>query len=145
MVDISSTGTTRGHRAAARRCLTTLTQLGYVDHSGREFRPLPRLRSLGGTMTKRDQIARRLDEPLLGGARADPAESVSLAVLDNDTALFIARAEAEHIVSKRDVRATSALPLITTTSRTRRHVANVPGAVHTTSSACAGKAAPAGS
>jgi IclR family pca regulon transcriptional regulator len=85
-------------RAAARRCLITLTKLGYVDHLGREFRPLPRLRGLGGAMTKRDQIA-RLAGPLLARARDDLAESVSLAVLDNDTALFIARAEAEHIVS----------------------------------------------
>jgi IclR family pca regulon transcriptional regulator len=85
-------------RAAARRCLITLTELGYVDHSGREFRPLPRLRGLGGAMTKRDQIA-RLAEPLLARARDELAESVSLAVLDNDTSLFIARVEAEHIVS----------------------------------------------
>jgi IclR family pca regulon transcriptional regulator len=85
-------------RAAARRCLITLTQLGYVEHSGREFRPLPRLRRLGGTTTKRDQIA-RLAEPLLARARDELAESVSLAVLDNDASLFIARAEAEHILS----------------------------------------------
>jgi IclR family pca regulon transcriptional regulator len=85
-------------RAAARRCLITLTQLGYVAHSGREFRPLPRLRNLGGAMTKRDQIA-RLAEPLLARARDELAESVSLAVLDKDKSLFIARAEAEHIVS----------------------------------------------
>jgi IclR family pca regulon transcriptional regulator len=85
-------------RAAARRCLITLTQLGYVDQSGREFRPLPRLKSLGGVMTRRDQIA-RLAEPLLARARDDLAESVSLAVLDKDTSVFVARAEAEHIVS----------------------------------------------
>lgn len=85
-------------RAAARRCLITLTELGYVEHFGREFRPLARLRGLGGAMTKRDQIA-RLAEPLLARARDELAESVSLAVLDKDTSLFIARAEAEHIVS----------------------------------------------
>src|SRR3981081_3313395 len=85
-------------RAAARRCLITLTELGYVEHSGRDFRPLARLRRLGGVTTKRDQIA-RLAEPLLARARDELAESVSLAVLDKDTSLFIARAEAEHIVS----------------------------------------------
>ncbi len=85
-------------RAAARRCLITLTELGYVEHSGREFRPLPRLRRLGGATTKRDQIA-RLAEPFLARARDELAESVSLAVLDKDASLFIARAEAEHIVS----------------------------------------------
>jgi IclR family pca regulon transcriptional regulator len=85
-------------RAAARRCLITLTELGYVEQSGREFRPTPRLRRLGGVSTTRDHIA-RLAEPLLQGARDELAESVSLAVLDDDRPLFIARAEAEHILS----------------------------------------------
>jgi IclR family transcriptional regulator, pca regulon regulatory protein len=85
-------------RAAARGGGIAITELGYVEHSGREFRPLPRLRRLGGATTKRDQIA-RLAEPFLARARDELAESVSLAVLDKDASLFIARAEAEHIVS----------------------------------------------
>jgi IclR family pca regulon transcriptional regulator len=86
-------------RAAARRCLITLTELGYVEQSGREFRPTPRLRRLGGgASTTRDRIA-RLAEPLLQRARDELAESVSLAVLDDHRPLFIARAEAEHILS----------------------------------------------
>src|SRR6202035_2448622 len=85
-------------RAAARRCLLTLNELGYVERYGREFRPLERLRELGGTTTMRDRLA-RLAQPLLARARDEPKESVSLAVLENDTTLFIARAEAEHIVS----------------------------------------------
>jgi IclR family pca regulon transcriptional regulator len=85
-------------RAAARRCLITLTELGYVEHSGREFRPLPRLRRLGGVTTPRDRIA-QFAEPLLIRARDELAESVSLAVLDDDRPLFIARAEAVHILS----------------------------------------------
>ena len=85
-------------RAAARRCLITLTELGYVEHSGREFRPLTRLRKLGGVASKRDQLA-QLAQPLLSRARDELAESVSLAVIENDRTLFIARAEAKHIVS----------------------------------------------
>jgi IclR family pca regulon transcriptional regulator len=85
-------------RAAARRCLITLTELGYVEQSGREFRPLARLRGLGSATSKRDQMA-RLAQPLLERARDELTESVSLAVLDNDRTFFIARAEAEHIVS----------------------------------------------
>jgi IclR family pca regulon transcriptional regulator len=85
-------------RASARRCLITLTELGYVEHSGREFRPLTRLRRLGGVASRRDQLA-QLAQPFLSRARDELAESVSLAVLDDDGALFIARAEAEHIVS----------------------------------------------
>src|SRR6266851_2646836 len=85
-------------RASARRCLITLTELGYVEHSGREFRPLTRLRRLGGVASRHDQLA-QLAQPFLSRARDELAESVSLAVLDDDGALFIARAEAEHIVS----------------------------------------------
>jgi IclR family transcriptional regulator, pca regulon regulatory protein len=85
-------------RAAARRCLITLTELGYVELSGREFRPLARLRKLGGATSKRDQLA-RLAQPILERGRDELAESVSLAVLDDDKSFFIARAEAEHIVS----------------------------------------------
>src|ERR1700730_2900087 len=82
-------------RAAARRCLLTLNELGYVERYGREFRPLERLRRLGGTTTKRERLA----QALLVRARDELRESVSLAVLESETTLFIARAEAEHIVS----------------------------------------------
>jgi IclR family pca regulon transcriptional regulator len=53
---------------------------------------------LGGATTPRDRIA-QLAEPLLKRARDELAESVSLAVLDDDRPLFIARAEAVHILS----------------------------------------------
>jgi IclR family pca regulon transcriptional regulator len=96
-------------RASARRCLLTLTELGYLEHSGREFRPLTRLRRLGGLASRSDQLA-LLAQPLLARARDELAESVSLAVLDNDTALFIGRAEAEHIVST-GVRVGARLPV----------------------------------
>jgi IclR family pca regulon transcriptional regulator len=85
-------------RAAARRCLLTLAELGYVEHSGHEFRPLSRLRGLGMASSKREQLA-RLAQPILEHGRDELEESVSLAVLDEDKAFFIARAEAEHIVS----------------------------------------------
>lgn len=85
-------------RAAARRCLLTLAEHGYVEQSGREFRPLPRLRGLGAAASKRDQLA-RLAQPILEEGRDELQESVSLAVLDDDKAFFIARAEAVHIVS----------------------------------------------
>ena len=85
-------------RAAARRCLLTLADLGYVERIGREFRPLPRLRNLG----RGGDIHARLAEasgPILAAARDALNESVSLAVLDDDAVLFIARAEAQHIIS----------------------------------------------
>jgi IclR family pca regulon transcriptional regulator len=69
-------------RAAARRRLLTLNELGYVEHYGREFRPLERLCRLGGTTTKRERLA-RLAQPLLARARDELNESVSLAVLES--------------------------------------------------------------
>lgn len=88
-------GTTR---AAARRCLLTLSQLGYVVLDGRVYRALPRLRHLGRQASFPDRL-RDVAQPHLDAARDALGESVSIAVLDTDTTLFIARAEAEHIVS----------------------------------------------
>src|ERR1700754_1464955 len=96
-------------RAAARRCLLTLAELNYLELSGREFRPLPRLRRLGGITSERDRLM-QIALPLLERARDELAESVSLAVLDDDQSLFIARAEAQHYVQT-GVRVGAYLPL----------------------------------
>jgi IclR family transcriptional regulator, pca regulon regulatory protein len=96
-------------RAAARRCLLTLVELNYLELSGRNFRPLPCLRRLGGMMSERDKLV-QIAQPLLERARDEVAESVSLAVLDDDQSLFIARAQAEHYVQT-GVRVGAYLPL----------------------------------
>ncbi|MGY4572513.1 IclR family transcriptional regulator domain-containing protein [Bradyrhizobium sp. USDA 3256] len=96
-------------RAAARRCLLTLVELNYLELSGRDFRPLPRLRRLGGMMSERDKLV-QIAQPLLERARDEVAESVSLAVLDDNQSLFIARAQAEHYVQT-GVRVGAYLPL----------------------------------
>jgi IclR family pca regulon transcriptional regulator len=85
-------------RAAARRCLLTLVGLGYVERIGREFRPLPRLRNLGRGSTLREQLIEE-SRSILASGRDQLNESLSLGVLDGDSVLFIARAEAEHIIS----------------------------------------------
>jgi IclR family transcriptional regulator, pca regulon regulatory protein len=85
-------------RASARRCLLTLTGLGYLEFDGKYFRPQPRLLALSGAYSG----ARSLPEiarPFLKAARDELRESISLAVLDRDTALFVARAEAERLVT----------------------------------------------
>jgi IclR family transcriptional regulator, pca regulon regulatory protein len=85
-------------RAAARRCLLTLVELGYVERIGRDFRPLPRLRRLGRSNRLRERLASE-SQTILELARDKLNESVSLAVLDGEDVLFIARAPAAHIVS----------------------------------------------
>lgn len=84
-------------RAAARRCLLTLVDLGYVERVGREFRPLPRLRNLGQPRSLRDRLAESSND-ILGYGRDQLNESLSLAILESDHVVFVARAEAEHIV-----------------------------------------------
>jgi IclR family transcriptional regulator, pca regulon regulatory protein len=84
-------------RAAARRCLLTLVELGYVERVGREFRPLPRLLNLGQPRDRRDRLA-ELSNDILEHGRDQLNESISLAVLEGDHVVFIARADAEHIV-----------------------------------------------
>ncbi|BCL23964.1 IclR family transcriptional regulator domain-containing protein [Streptomyces tuirus] len=85
-------------RATARRCLLTLTELGYLAHDGKHFRPTPRMARLGGSYTRTDPLP-RLAQPHLVSAREALGESVSLAVLDDGAAVFVARAETERVVS----------------------------------------------
>jgi IclR family pca regulon transcriptional regulator len=84
-------------RAAARRCLLTLEQLGYVERDERYFTPSPRLRQLGNASDQRASLVASA-QPLLDQVRDRLQESCSLAVLDGRDALFIARAEADRII-----------------------------------------------
>lgn len=85
-------------RPAARRCLLTLVELGYLAHDGKFFTPLPRMLRLGSAYLSTSSLA-QIAQPLLASARDRLQESVSLAVLDEGYAVFIARAEAVRIVS----------------------------------------------
>lgn len=85
-------------RASARRCLLTLTELGYLEFDGKYFRPQPRLLALGAAYSGTRSLP-QIAQPFLNAARADLHESISLAALDVDAALFLARAEAERLVT----------------------------------------------
>jgi IclR family transcriptional regulator, pca regulon regulatory protein len=85
-------------RAAARRCLLTLLDCGYVEFDGKFYRPLPRLLGLGSG-TSRALTLPQAAQPFLERLRNSLEESVSLAVLDGADVLFVARAEASRIVS----------------------------------------------
>lgn len=96
-------------RAAARRCLLTLTALGYLVQEGRVFHPLPRLMRLGGAYLGTSPLPEAA-RPVLIAARDALEESVSLAVLEDGHAAFIARAEARRIVET-GVKVGARLPL----------------------------------
>ena len=85
-------------RASARRCLLTLTELGYLEFDGKYFRPQPRLLALSAVYSGTRSLP-QIAEPFLQAARDALQESISLAVPDGDTALFVARVEAERLVS----------------------------------------------
>ncbi|GAA5165266.1 IclR family transcriptional regulator C-terminal domain-containing protein [Pseudonocardia eucalypti] len=85
-------------RAAARRCLLTLTDLGYLTHDGKNFRPTPRMLRLGGAYLDTASLP-TLARPHLTAARDALTESVSLAVWEDGGSVFVARAEAKRIVS----------------------------------------------
>ena len=96
-------------RATARRCLLTLVELGYVEHDGRYFHPTPRMLRLGGTYLDTASLP-ALARPHLVAARDVLGESVSLAVREHEWSTFVARAEADRIVST-GVRVGARLPV----------------------------------
>jgi IclR family pca regulon transcriptional regulator len=90
-----ATGVTR---AAARRCLLQLADLGYLTSDGKFFRPTPRTLRLGAAYLAATPLP-QLAQPHLAAARDVLGESVSIAVLDDGWVTFVARAEAARIVS----------------------------------------------
>lgn len=89
---------TKISRAAARRCLHQLVELGYLVADGRRFQPTPRVMRLGAAYLSAAALP-ELARPLLAEARDRLRESVSLTVYDNGFVVFVARAEAERVVS----------------------------------------------
>jgi IclR family pca regulon transcriptional regulator len=85
-------------RAAARRFLLTLVQLGYVQVDGREFSLRPRVLELGYSylsgLTLPD-VAQPHLEALVG--RVD--ESSSISVLDGDDIVYVARVHTKRIMT----------------------------------------------
>jgi IclR family pca regulon transcriptional regulator len=122
-------------RPAARRCLLTLVDLGYLAHDGKFFTPLPRMLRLGSAYLSTSSLT-QIAQPLLANARDELQESVSLAVMDEGYSVFIARAEAIRIVST-VVKLGGRLPAYCsatgrvllsglTEEEIRRHLGNVP-------------------
>lgn len=84
--------------AAARRCLLTLESLGYLVHDGKYFRATPRMTRLGAAYAEVSTLP-TLAYPCISAVRDEIGETSSLAVLDGDSSLFVARAEAVHMVA----------------------------------------------
>lgn len=85
-------------RATARRCLLTLTHLGYATYDGKFFRLTPRVLNLGHSYLAATPLPRLL-QPFLDELSAQTNESSSAAVLDGTEILYIARASHRRVMS----------------------------------------------
>jgi IclR family pca regulon transcriptional regulator len=84
-------------RAAARRFLHTLEQLGYVRSDGRLFSLRPRVLELGYAYLS-GQTLPEVARPHMESYTARVHESTSISVLDGDDIVYIARVEAKRIM-----------------------------------------------
>jgi IclR family pca regulon transcriptional regulator len=90
-----STGLTR---AAARRFLLTLVDLGYVNTDGRLFRLSPRVLELGYAYLSSLSLA-EVAAPHLERLVAEVRESSSVAVLDGDDVVYVSRVPTRRIMT----------------------------------------------
>ncbi len=81
-----------GHtKASVRRCLLTLRELGYAAQEGRQFRLASRALRLGHAYVASDALT-QVAQPILEMTSERTRESASIAVLDSQDVVFVARA-----------------------------------------------------
>lgn len=85
-------------RAAVRRCLHTLTTLGYAAGNNGVYALTPRILTLGYAYLSSTPVA-RVAQPVLERVSDRLHESSSLAVLDADEIVYVARAATQRILS----------------------------------------------
>ena len=85
-------------RAVARRCLYTLTQLGYVSSDGRAYFLRPKILALGYAYLSSTSLGTAL-QPYLEKVSETTHESCSVGVLDEDEIVYVARAATKRIMS----------------------------------------------
>ncbi|HEX8029904.1 MAG TPA: IclR family transcriptional regulator C-terminal domain-containing protein [Vicinamibacterales bacterium] len=85
-------------RAAARRCLHTLSVLGYARGVDGSYRLTPKALSLGYAYLNASPVA-RVAQPVLEEVSTRLHESCSMTVLDGDEIVYVARAATQRIIS----------------------------------------------
>jgi IclR family pca regulon transcriptional regulator len=85
-------------RATARRILFTLQHSGYVSSDGKLFAPTPHVLTLAGAYLRSNQIVTVL-QPVLDEIAIAAQEISSLAVLDGDDVVFVARGSPTRMFS----------------------------------------------
>ncbi len=85
-------------RAAVRRCLYTLKQLGYADSEANNFYLKPKILSLGYSYLSSTPLTIAA-QPCLNQLSRALNESCSLAVLEDDEVLYISRSQTSRVLS----------------------------------------------
>lgn len=85
-------------RAAVRRCLHTLKQLGYADADVNNFSLRPKILTLGYSYLSSTPLTVS-SQPYLNNISRSLGESCSLAVLDEGEVLYVARSAASRVMS----------------------------------------------
>ena len=85
-------------RAAARRCLYTLERMGYADADGHTYALRPKILALGHAYLSSTPLAVSA-QPVLDRVRNALNESCSLAILDGEDILYLARSAASRIIA----------------------------------------------
>jgi IclR family pca regulon transcriptional regulator len=85
-------------RAAARRCLLTLTRIGYAEFDGKFFRLTPRVLRLGYAWLASTALP-QLVQPFLERLSEETHETSSASLLDGHEIVYIARSAQRRIMS----------------------------------------------
>ena len=85
-------------RASAGRCLHTLEALGYARQVGGRYELTPAILALGQAYLGSVSVA-RIAQPIIERVSDDLHESSSVAVLDGDEIVYVARAAARRILA----------------------------------------------
>ena len=85
-------------RAAVRRCLFTLQQLGYVDAELNNFSLRPKVLTLGYSYLSSTPLTVS-SQPYLNAISRDLGESSSIAMLEDGEVLYVARSAASRVMS----------------------------------------------
>ena len=96
-------------RAAVRRCLYTLMQLGYVTTDGRTYSLLPKVLTLGHAYLSSTPLAVSA-QPYLDRLSEQLHEACNLATLEGDNVLYIARSAIPQRLISVDLSVGSRLP-----------------------------------
>lgn len=85
-------------RATTRRCLLTLSDMGYADYDGKFFTLTPRVLRLGTGCLAAMPLP-RIVQPVLDQLSQEIGESTSVSILDETEIVYVARAAQRRVMS----------------------------------------------